>query len=76
MQEPPTAPTLYTLDLVTLGYAIGQLLRCTPIRAPKSLRAATIDFLNDCGINFTAMSDPDKEILFQNVGRGYASRKA
>jgi hypothetical protein len=70
-----TPPTFYQLDLETLGYAIGQLLRRTSIRSSRSLRDTTINFINDTGINFQAMGDHDKEVLFRNVGRGYATKR-
>ncbi|MGH2496115.1 MAG: hypothetical protein ACRDIV_15585 [Ktedonobacteraceae bacterium] len=69
---PTTPPTLYHLDLETLGYAIGRLLRHTSFRSNRALANAARAFLTDAGISLTAMSDHDQEVLFYHVGRGYA----
>jgi hypothetical protein len=67
-----TPPTLYQLDLETLGYAIGRLLRHTSFRSNRSLANAARVFLTDAGISSHSLSDKEKEVLFYNVGRGYA----
>jgi hypothetical protein len=68
-----TPPALYHLDGATLGYAIGRLLRHTSFRSHRSLANAARAFLVDAGISLAAMSAQDLEVLFRNVGRGYAT---
>lgn len=70
----PTSPTRYQVELEAFGYAIGQLLKHTSFHASRALRDATVAFLIDAGIDFAAMPEQDKEVLFRNVGRGYAAR--
>ncbi len=65
-------PPLYQLDAETLGYAIGRLLRHTSLRSYRSLGNAARAFLTDAGISVAALSAQELEVLFRNVGRGYA----
>jgi hypothetical protein len=67
-----TSSPLYQLDAETLGYAIGRLLRQTALRSNRSLTNAARAFLRDTSINIAAMSAQELEVLFRNVGRGYA----
>ena len=66
------APTLYQLDLATLGYGLGRLLQRTSLRSTRSLRNATVAFLADVGISLEAISEQERATFFSSVGRGYA----
>jgi hypothetical protein len=68
-----TQPPPYHLDAETLGYAIGRLLRHTSLRSYRSLANTARAFLTDAGLSVAAMSAQYLEVLFRNVGRGYAT---
>lgn len=72
MDTPDRPPTLYQLDLATLGYAIGRLLRHTWLRTQRSLANATRQFLEDTGMSLHSLNSKELETLFYHVGRGYA----
>jgi hypothetical protein len=49
-------------------------LQQTSLRSNRSLTNAARAFLTDAGISLAAMSAQDREVLFRNVGRAYATK--